>query len=827
MMSQKKRRGLVTLTAVVALGLLIQTAYGVNDIRYSYYGGGQQIWIPAARTAAVSANYGQAANFVEDSAANDPISGHAYYFPPTGLPADAWRVFCPDPPVTCTEDQAQADAWVQYEILPADLPGDISLSGKWYFWTRTQQLYSDSDVEYNQDSDWLVVNGNPPGFSGTSDKGDIDITDHVPTDAEWYTAVTKGAVNEPQREYDRICNDIQHVEWPPGSPKQDGRRPNWVWLGNVLHTGNYRLNKNFKLINDRITFRIYEAAASPWNGCIDVICWSTIESYIPPDQDFNQALILGQCTAQHTSVSSDPASHDNASNTTITITGTDLHLVNSVKLVPPGGGTELVGINLVAGAGNTTLTAEFPTQDAQWGTYDVVTLQPNCATKTLPGAFQLTCATATVFSSIEPGTVSNPQYPLQFTVKGANVTLLTSVALVYANEDDPNNPHIVGTNLVPSGNDLIATFDLSCFSVEGGPAGPYHLEGTRNPDCSNPARLSNALWVVKPPTGFACVWQPWAAPWSELNRGPDLDPDPVGEAYNPTNWDYSFSQDTNLGLVKDTPDSSSTAFHFFWDSQPPETGTRAGSGGIYQEISVTPGVPIEYSFWWKGQATYQTNDNVWYELLLLDGPFNLYYADGYQEQTRQQNNPYMVRKKIGTDGNPFAWEQITDQTPADQGTYGPRPQTITPVNDVVTVVFKAGRVPSGRLEFLIDKIEVRQGGGSNLIANGDFESGTQVYSCENEWVFKDSCEADYWRWSPLTPPGCPNPFADYDADADVDQADFARFQLCYTGPTQPIVANECRCFDSNNDNYIDQIDAFAFEVCASGPGVAADPTCDD
>lgn len=791
-MSQKTRRSLVTLTAVVAVGLLIQATSGQNEIRYSYYGGGQQFWIPVAKFSARSQNYGSgspAYDFILDTLADTPpLSGSAYYFPLiAGDPDSSPTVFM--------------DAWVEYQVVPADLPVDIDLNtpATWYFWTRVQQPTAPGSTEYNKDSNWLVVHG---------DAGDLTMPN--PTDADWYTAAQASV-----RTTDRVCNDL----FAAGAVK-----PAWGWIG---YQGQERRSKTVGYVDGKFSFRIYEAEAADWNARVDVICWSTIESYVPTDADFNQALILGQCPVQHTTSSSDPASHDNASNTTITISGTDLHLVNSVKLVPTGGGTELVGTNLVAGAGNTTLTAEFPTQDAQWGTYDVVTLQPNCATKTLPGAFQLTCATATVFSSIEPGTVSNPQYPLQFTIKGANVTLLTSVTLVYANEDDPNNPHIVGTNLVPSGNDLIATFDLSCFNGEGGPAGPYHLEGTRNPDCSNPDRLSNALWVVKPPSGSACVWQPWAAAWSELNKGPDLDPDPVGEAYNPTNWDYSFSQDTNLGMLKDTPDSSPTAFHFFWDSQPPETGTRVGSGGIYQEISVTPGVPIEYSFWWKGQATYQTNDNIWYELLLLDGPFNLYYADGYQEQTQQQNNPYMVRKKIATDGNPFGWEQITDQTPADQGNYGPRPQTITPVNNVVTVVFKCGRFPSGEMEFFVDKIEVRQGGGSNLIANGDFESGTQVYSCENEWVFRDPCEANYWRWSPLTPPGCPNPFADDDADADVDQADFAQFQLCYTGPTQPIVANECRCFDSNNDNYIDQIDAFAFELCASGAGVPADATCDD
>lgn len=84
-----------------------------------------------------------------------------------------------------------------------------------------------------------------------------------------------------------------------------------------------------------------------------------------------------------------------------------------------------------------------------------------------------------------------------------------------------------------------------------------------------------------------------------------------------------------------------------------------------------------------------------------------------------------------------------------------------------------------------------------------------------------------------TPRGrCNNPFADVDFDGDVDQADFAVWQLCHTGDGGGPVQTSCECFDVDGpgglpDNDIDQGDLVAFETCASGPGIPADPACDD
>ena len=72
---------------------------------------------------------------------------------------------------------------------------------------------------------------------------------------------------------------------------------------------------------------------------------------------------------------------------------------------------------------------------------------------------------------------------------------------------------------------------------------------------------------------------------------------------------------------------------------------------------------------------------------------------------------------------------------------------------------------------------------------------------------------------------CNDPFADVDADQDVDMDDFAVFQRCYTAkPTS--LKQSCACLDRNGDYDVDAEDLESFTNCAGGPGVAADQNCD-
>lgn len=532
---------------------------------------------------------------------------------------------------------------------------------------------------------------------------------------------------------------------------------------------------------------------------------------------------LSQCPgAQHTSTAPvSPTSHPNDSDATITITGTDLHLVTQVRLVPVGGGNDLVGTNLVVGPGNTTLTASFPTNGATDGLYNVVTVQspaPPCLVQTLPAAFEVTCPTAIVVTGVSPDTVVDPGSGVTLTITGTNLDRVTGASLVYRVTSSP----VRNTSaIITQGDDLLASFDLICA-----PAGSYDLVLHRTDACRE-ATVSQALRISKSLPASGCLWRPWAASWSRLNLGPDLDPGDA-QAFDATNWDYTFGQHPNLGTALDTPDESGLALHFFLDGQTGYGESGHGSGGVFQQITVQPGVPLEYSYYWKGASA---GESSWFELILLDGPFSMQYADQFQEST-SANNPYMIRKRVLGAGS-FAWEQITHLTPADTGPAGPRPQTITPTGTVVTVVLKAGRNPGGSMESLWDNVVVTQNGGPNLISNGDFENGGQAGICDRETVFQDECEFDSWRRSSFVPLECLNwdPFADADQDGDVDQADFAALQACYTGPGSFTLPAECACFDRPEplepDGDIDQADLYKFEDCASGPGIPANPACDD
>ena len=70
---------------------------------------------------------------------------------------------------------------------------------------------------------------------------------------------------------------------------------------------------------------------------------------------------------------------------------------------------------------------------------------------------------------------------------------------------------------------------------------------------------------------------------------------------------------------------------------------------------------------------------------------------------------------------------------------------------------------------------------------------------------------------------CPYPFADADNDGDVDQLDFAAFQLCYAGSGGGVPPG-CDCWNRDKDNDVDINDFTKFNDCWTGPNVHWTPT---
>jgi hypothetical protein len=100
---------------------------------------------------------------------------------------------------------------------------------------------------------------------------------------------------------------------------------------------------------------------------------------------------------------------------------------------------------------------------------------------------------------------------------------------------------------------------------------------------------------------------------------------------------------------------------------------------------------------------------------------------------------------------------------------------------------------------------------------------------------ESACPPPEKRWAgantTCSDPGyrcCQYPFADADKDRDVDQVDFAAFQLCYTGPGGGVPPG-CECWDREPDSDVDADDFTAFNDCWTGPNVlysvALPPLC--
>lgn len=106
-------------------------------------------------------------------------------------------------------------------------------------------------------------------------------------------------------------------------------------------------------------------------------------------------------------------------------------------------------------------------------------------------------------------------------------------------------------------------------------------------------------------------------------------------------------------------------------------------------------------------------------------------------------------------------------------------------------------------------------GGSTACSNGIDDDCDGLIDCDDP-----DCAGDYHCG-----PDCPEPFADWDRDNDVDMLDFAELQRCYT-LTPTAIESGCECFDYNHDGKIDEDDFTVFMACGSGPGIDLDPDCD-
>jgi hypothetical protein len=68
---------------------------------------------------------------------------------------------------------------------------------------------------------------------------------------------------------------------------------------------------------------------------------------------------------------------------------------------------------------------------------------------------------------------------------------------------------------------------------------------------------------------------------------------------------------------------------------------------------------------------------------------------------------------------------------------------------------------------------------------------------------------------------------DFDGDGDVDQEDFGRFQICFSGTSGVQNDPDCQNAKFDGDNDVDQNDFVLFRRCLTGGGIPMDPNCMD
>lgn len=106
-------------------------------------------------------------------------------------------------------------------------------------------------------------------------------------------------------------------------------------------------------------------------------------------------------------------------------------------------------------------------------------------------------------------------------------------------------------------------------------------------------------------------------------------------------------------------------------------------------------------------------------------------------------------------------------------------------------------------------------------ANGGFGVGYHEFFASNANIH--GTRVDRFQATSSSPPTrIP---ADFDADGDVDLADFGHLQACLTGPSVPQTAVECADARLDADADVDQDDFELFAACISGPHKPVDPGC--
>ncbi|MDM8004793.1 MAG: hypothetical protein QUV05_01385 [Phycisphaerae bacterium] len=539
----------------------------------------------------------------------------------------------------------------------------------------------------------------------------------------------------------------------------------------------------------------------------------TGDSYAAVHLDGFRLMTCESCSTQHTLTPGQTWQATDDEDPQLVITGTNMLEVTGVRLVQIGGTGSFIYSENLYNRTATSLTADFdwPVAGAPLGTYTVITEQAaagsNCPSQYLDDALTIACFDPTSFTTapVSPSSLTKPQpATVELTVSGANIDKLDEVKLVWTPEPRPAGdraPYWVPT--IERIGTLIDASDPSnvvySFDLVNAQAGKYKLVGTRNDVCGSPSEVLDAFELLLPEGdnivvdgGFEDASSAWV-----------LTPDPENTQKGDPMPGVSIAYTDYVG----DGDPGNYGYPKISGIDPPYTGdevlfARGGNylAGCYSFAYHSDDPDLDYATWVS-----PNNGKVSQSLGLPNGPGNYELVMTYWVRIWDQLwVGSSLKASIIVDG-----VEASSTTIAFPG-YGKASQDGNDPYTQLSVDFIGAAMSDITVEFYFQTKTVE--------ADYADSAATTAIAIDDVAVFGALA--------------CGDPFADADKDGDVDQADFAMMQACYTGSGGD-VSDECRCFDRKDspgslpDSDVDNTDMASFEDCASGPGIAADPTCDD
>lgn len=213
-----------------------------------------------------------------------------------------------------------------------------------------------------------------------------------------------------------------------------------------------------------------------------------------------------------------------------------------------------------------------------------------------------------------------------------------------------------------------------------------------------------------------------------------------------------FNGDFETGLVGQgwtTWTDGQWGSNYFWDftnAEPGHSGNQClklgttnttGSYGVYQEVTVEPGKTYRLEGLWKGN---QIGGMSWFEILLIDGPWNQQLADSAQPATVVEAN-YMYAYDENTYGfshagiTSFPWTHTSTQNspPGYRVDWNNRKGERTATGNVMTVVLKAGSIAPG-IACWFDDMTLREVGEPMTVASLEYPSDPVTFDWDSTEV---------------------------------------------------------------------------------------------